>query len=445
MTGSADERRDFFVSFNKADRVWATWIAWTLEDVGYKVLFQDWDFQSNFVLKMHEAIQRSHRMIAVLSPDYLTSAFTASEWAAVFAQDPTSARDLLVPVRVRACEPDGLLAQIVYLDLTANTRDQARELLLKRVSGERLKPGEEPPFPIPSASLPTAARTIKQEPRFPTPIHDLPPHNPDFVGDCDVQKLMKQLDGAGHIGRRFKPKRWMQILSKLIIAFILLLVAVWAGWAALIRSGAYVISSAIDDTCKEGFVWRKAVPDDHLCVTPDTVVTPLEQGHSEQESKGGGSSSQEARAPSQRQEASLPQRTHEAPHSLDNKSRDKSYPWIIINALDTNIDLKNVTLVDAESPVPAEKYPGQHNEIRWDLWYDRILEPNEELNTTVRTNKNLPPSSLGCSIWVNYFIPGEAWNANRMRDKPIFVNRPCESSNILRIDNELSVVERQDQ
>ena len=174
--------RDFFVSFNQADRAWATWIAWTLEDAGYKVLFQDWDFTGNFVLEMHEAIKRSRRMIAVLSPDYLTSLFTAPEWAAVFTQDPTSAHDLLVPVRVRECEPDGLLAQIVYLDLTASTRDQARELLLKRVSGGRPKPGEEPLSRSRVAPLPVAARTVKQEPRFPGPIHNLPPRNPDFVG-----------------------------------------------------------------------------------------------------------------------------------------------------------------------------------------------------------------------------------------------------------------------
>jgi tetratricopeptide (TPR) repeat protein len=197
MTGSADDKRDFFVSFNQADRAWATWIAWTLEDAGYKVLFQDWDFTGNFVLKMHDALKRSRRMIAVLSPDYLTSLFTAPEWAAVFRQDPTSARDLLVPVRVRACEPDGLLAQIAYLDLPASTRDQARELLLKRVSGERPKPGEEPPFPIPNAPLPATARTIKQEPRFPTPIHNLPPHNPDFVGREEPLTELRRLLTSG--------------------------------------------------------------------------------------------------------------------------------------------------------------------------------------------------------------------------------------------------------
>ena len=96
MTESSEGTCDFFVSFNKADRAFATWIAWTLDAAGYSVLFQDWDFTGNFVLKMHDAIKRSRRMIAVLSPDYLTSLFTAPEWAAVFAQD------LMMPVRHRS-------------------------------------------------------------------------------------------------------------------------------------------------------------------------------------------------------------------------------------------------------------------------------------------------------------------------------------------------------
>ncbi len=29
--------KDFFVSFNSADKAWADWIAWTLEEAGYQV------------------------------------------------------------------------------------------------------------------------------------------------------------------------------------------------------------------------------------------------------------------------------------------------------------------------------------------------------------------------------------------------------------------------
>src|SRR4051794_2309415 len=117
MTGIAENKRDFFVSYNKADRAWATWIAWVLEEAGYSVFLQDWDFKGNFVLEMDKAHKLSRRTVAVLSLDYLASRFAAPEWAARFAQDATSEHDLLIPVRVRPCKLEGLLAQIVYIDL----------------------------------------------------------------------------------------------------------------------------------------------------------------------------------------------------------------------------------------------------------------------------------------------------------------------------------------
>jgi TIR domain len=35
---------DFFVSYTQADRAWAEWIAWILEEDRYRVLVQAWDF-----------------------------------------------------------------------------------------------------------------------------------------------------------------------------------------------------------------------------------------------------------------------------------------------------------------------------------------------------------------------------------------------------------------
>ena len=70
---------------------------------------------------MNQAIRESERMIAVLSPDYLQAFFTQPEWSAAFAQDPTSEKRVLVPVRVRECELDGLFNQIIYIDLVENS------------------------------------------------------------------------------------------------------------------------------------------------------------------------------------------------------------------------------------------------------------------------------------------------------------------------------------
>jgi hypothetical protein len=93
-----DSSQDFFVSYNQADRAWAEWIAWQVEAEGYTTVLQAWDFLpgSNFILDMDKASQQASCTIAILSPDYLTSQFTPSEWAAAFAHDPTGQLGKLV-------------------------------------------------------------------------------------------------------------------------------------------------------------------------------------------------------------------------------------------------------------------------------------------------------------------------------------------------------------
>ena len=82
MTESTGER-DFFISFNKADGAWASWIAWVLEDAGYKVVFQHWDMGpgSNFIIEMHRAVTRSRQTVLVLSDAALQSDYVTAEWA----------------------------------------------------------------------------------------------------------------------------------------------------------------------------------------------------------------------------------------------------------------------------------------------------------------------------------------------------------------------------
>ena len=61
--------RDFFISYNSADRSWADWIAWVLEEQGYRVIIQVWDFRpgGNFVLDMQRATAEAERTVMVLS------------------------------------------------------------------------------------------------------------------------------------------------------------------------------------------------------------------------------------------------------------------------------------------------------------------------------------------------------------------------------------------
>jgi len=140
---------DFFISYTSADRSWAEWIAFALEEEGFSVVIQAWDFRpgSNFVLEMQRAASGAERTIMILSPDYLQSQFASPEWAAAFAQDPKGFERKLVPVMVRQCRPSGLLSSIVHIGLVDADESRARSLLLDGVSAKRAKPSERPAFP----------------------------------------------------------------------------------------------------------------------------------------------------------------------------------------------------------------------------------------------------------------------------------------------------------
>ncbi|MDR5796481.1 toll/interleukin-1 receptor domain-containing protein [Caballeronia sp. LZ008] len=108
---------DFFISYTYADTDWAQWIGYVLEEEGFSVGIQAWDFRpgSNSVLEMQKAAASAKRTVMVLSPDYLQSQFASPEWAAAFGQDPQGQEMKLVPVMVRKCDPPGLFKSIVQI------------------------------------------------------------------------------------------------------------------------------------------------------------------------------------------------------------------------------------------------------------------------------------------------------------------------------------------
>jgi len=140
--------KDFFISYNKADKSWAEWIAWTLEESGYSVVIQAWDFRpgGNFVLKMHEAASDTDKTIAVLSESYLNAEYTQPEWAAAFTRDPKGKDRALIPIRVEQCAAGGLLSSIIHIDLVGHSAEKAREAILEGLK-QRGKPSEAPTFP----------------------------------------------------------------------------------------------------------------------------------------------------------------------------------------------------------------------------------------------------------------------------------------------------------
>ncbi|MFZ5450209.1 MAG: FxSxx-COOH system tetratricopeptide repeat protein [Thermodesulfobacteriota bacterium] len=185
------DRKDFFISYNKADKAWAEWIAWELEDKGHTCVLQAWDFRAggNFIAEMDQALRVAQRTIAVFSPDYFSSQYCQDEWTAAFK------KRTLLPILVRQCNIEGLLGPMIYVDLVGvQDTDAARERLFVEIEQRRAKPSSAPRFP--------GARAAQEAPRFPgalPPIWNLlHRRNPNFTGrEQLLEDIRASLAGSG--------------------------------------------------------------------------------------------------------------------------------------------------------------------------------------------------------------------------------------------------------
>ena len=185
-----------FISYNRADRDWAEWIAGTLETAGYKPILQAWHFRpgDNFVLRMQEATAQTDFTIAVLSENYLKSEYTQMEWAAAFAQDPTGQKRRLIPVRVAECTLTGLLLQVIYIDLVTLGEQDAERVLL-----DGIKPSGKPaqPLPFPGKRVEPSASTTPFPPNV-ARLHGVPELPPHYLArEAELAGLKQKLLAGG--------------------------------------------------------------------------------------------------------------------------------------------------------------------------------------------------------------------------------------------------------
>ncbi|MFD9210146.1 TIR domain-containing protein [Streptomyces sioyaensis] len=176
---------DFFISYSPADERWASWIAWTLEEAGYRTVLQAWDFVAgtNFVDFMDRGVSESAAVIAVLSRNYERSRYGRMEWQAALRADPDTPERRLITVRTEDIPVEGLLATITYVDLVGvSDTAAARDLLLTRVGQAlegRARPTARPGFPGGPSGAPTAVPSI---PRPAGPSPDRPLGQPGWAG-----------------------------------------------------------------------------------------------------------------------------------------------------------------------------------------------------------------------------------------------------------------------
>src|SRR4051794_15736050 len=181
--GVSGRGTDFFVSHAGRDTGWAEWLAWQLQQAGYTVELDVWDWApgEDFVARMQVALERADRLLAVCTEAYFSSVFGGAELRAAFAQPAAGGR--IVPVLIEPVTLPPLYAPLISLDLTGLNEAAAAARLRARLAGGR--PTSAPPFPRPgpaptdkpgfAGALPAVWRGAPPQPPVPPPARPPPP------------------------------------------------------------------------------------------------------------------------------------------------------------------------------------------------------------------------------------------------------------------------------
>jgi hypothetical protein len=139
-----DVPRDFFVSHASDDLPWAEWIASCLENAGYSVELDAWDWTpgQNVVEAMHRALQRAGHVVTVYTNAYFAGSFAQAEHSVAVSAAISGRRGRVLPIRVEECDVPGLYSVYVPVDLVGLTEADAAARLLEGVARAAGPPAE---------------------------------------------------------------------------------------------------------------------------------------------------------------------------------------------------------------------------------------------------------------------------------------------------------------
>src|SRR5712692_5562647 len=202
--------------YAQADEPWSKWIAHCLTTEKAYEVYRIWEppTASNEVIELERAIEDATHIVILFSPDFFATQEILPGWSVAVKREQQGPTGIVVPIRIKDCNPRGLLESLVPINLTnIQEEEEARSKLLADFDGIHARAYgatrfslllQKPPFPphrrtpIPETLSPQA--TIPS-PRFPSkPFSNIPyARNPLFT---EREKLFRQI---AHVFNTHKP------------------------------------------------------------------------------------------------------------------------------------------------------------------------------------------------------------------------------------------------
>jgi hypothetical protein len=136
---------DVFISYSHKDHPWVSSIlAKALRDHGLQVLIDETEFEGGLasIQNMTDAVQKSKRTVAVLTPNWVSSQWTLFEGLLTAQEDPSGARGRLIPILRQKCEQPKWLSIRSYIDFVDDTAVSRQMARLLRTLGRDATPEE---------------------------------------------------------------------------------------------------------------------------------------------------------------------------------------------------------------------------------------------------------------------------------------------------------------
>src|SRR5687767_7932884 len=127
MNSMLDEKRDFFISLNSADKDWGDWVVFQLKRKKYTVYYQFEDFPpgADFMSLMNIALSNTSATIAIWTERYFESRFASLEARIALKQSLAKDSIAYIPVKVEECTEDPLFCTQIYINLLGHPGFQA--------------------------------------------------------------------------------------------------------------------------------------------------------------------------------------------------------------------------------------------------------------------------------------------------------------------------------